>query len=243
MIMATEAVDNKLSGDSELCRKVDEEEIIRTILYDDWEQVLILLAQDMDPWDIDIVKLSNRFTAYIKKIREMNLRVPARIILAASIIYRMKCDALFLQEMEDSAADMQAELLDSESDAEMMEQIYIPPIRLPLRRQVKRRITLEELVEALNKAMRVKKRRELREMITLELNQKDLTEHIEKLYQKILEFLEKEGLVFFSELVGSKPKEAVIRDFTSLLHLMNEERVICEQEELFGEILIRPANQ
>ncbi len=237
--MVVEALSKNDTENREICRRIDEEEIIRTILYDDWEQVLILLAQDMDPWDIDIVKLSNRFTAYIKKMRAMNLRVPARVVLAASIIYRMKCDQLILDKIEETNSVGDFNLNDDEVKDEFTRDIYIPPIKLPLKREVKRRITLEELVEALNKAMKVKRRRELREIITLELNQKDLTQHIERLYERILKFLRSEGFVFFSTLVGTKPKEAVIRDFTSLLHLMNDERIVCEQKELFGEILIR----
>ncbi len=241
--MATEAVSKKSLATDNIVKRVDEEEIIKTILYDDWEQVLILLAQDMDPWDIDIVKLSNRFTSYIRKVREMNLRVPARVILAASIIYRMKCEALFIGDMEGTNTVEGEEGRDETSAENVISQLYIPPIRLPLRREVKRKITLEELVEALNKAMKVRKRRELREIISIELNQKDLTEHMEQLYHRILSFLEKEGLVFFSVLTQTKSKEEIIRDFASLLHLVSEERIICEQEELFGEILIKANEQ
>ena len=224
-----------------------EEELIRAILYDDWEQVLIMLVQDMDPWDIDIVKLSDRFTTILQKMRDENLRIPARIILAASIIYRMKCEALMGVEAEGKADEQtQQEQQGTEEQAQLGggQQVVIPPLRLPIRREFKRRITLEELVEALNKAMKVKKRRELRHfMVNLELNQKDFSEHIEKIYERILQLLYPSGVVFFSELVKSKTKEEIIRDFASLLHLIRDEKIVCEQPVLFGEILIKPKNQ
>ncbi len=217
-----------------------EDELINAVLYDDWEQVLIMLVQDMDPWDIDIVKLSDRFTVLLRKIREENLRIPARIILAASIIYRMKCEALMgCEEEKTHTSQEEQKEVEQEQEGNVMQPVMLPPIRLPIRREVKRRITLEELVEALNKAMKVKKRRELRRIITLELNQRDFMEQIEKLYEKILQMLFPAGVVFFSELVKDKPKEEIIRHFTYLLHLMRDEKVVCEQPVMFGEILIK----
>jgi len=215
-----------------------EEKIIKTILYDDWEQVLILMTQDMDPWDIDIVKLSEKFTKYIKVIHSRNLRVPARIILASSIIYRMKCEVLPIWESEEKDEENNEDL-DKEEFIEAGPEIKIPPLYLPVKREVKRKITLDELVEALNKAMKVRKKRIMRQIVVLEMNQKNFTEHMEKFYEKILEILESEGLIFFSEFEKNKRKEEIIRDFASLLQLMKDKKIVCEQKELFDEILIK----
>jgi len=216
-----------------------EEKIIKTILYDDWEQVLILMTQDMDPWDIDIVKLSEKFTKYIKAIHSRNLRVPARIILASSIIYRMKCEVLPIWESEESDEEREDGDLREEEFIETGSEIKIPPLYLPVRREVKRKITLDELVEALNKAMKVRKKKIMSQIVVLEMNQKNFMEHMEKFYEKILEILEKDGLIFFSKLEKNKRKEEIIRDFASILQLMKDKKIVCEQRELFDEILIR----
>ncbi len=216
-----------------------EEKIIKMILYDDWEQVLILLTQDMDPWDIDIVKLSEKFTKYIKAIHSRNLRVPARIILASSIIYRMKCDVLPIG-VEDKNEEKE-EVEETEEFIEVERDIKIPPLYLPVKRDVKRKITLDELVEALNKAMKVRKKRIMRKIVVLEMNQKNFTEHMEKFYEEILKILENENLILFSQFEKNKRKEEIIRDFASLLQLMKDGKIKCEQKDLFDEIFITKA--
>ncbi|MCK4968844.1 MAG: hypothetical protein KAS12_07350, partial [Candidatus Aenigmarchaeota archaeon] len=64
------------------------------------------------------------------------------------------------------------------------------------------------------------------------------------LYGKINTFIEKtQGIVSFHQLLDKeKGREDTLRKFSSLLHLSNQERVHCTQDELFGDIKIQKLN-
>jgi len=105
---------------------------------------------------------------------------------------------------------------------------------------------LQDLMKALNKALDVEKRRnvkrELLNRIDVKIPEKkvDISELISNVYNKILDFFKttkKENLTF-SKLVNSDNKEDKMYTFIPLLHLDNQEKVNISQEEPFGEINI-----
>ncbi len=49
----------------------------------------------LDPWNVDIVQLANLYMEEIRKREILDLRVPARAILAASFLLRKKVEVLF----------------------------------------------------------------------------------------------------------------------------------------------------
>jgi segregation and condensation protein A len=49
----------------------------------------------LDPWNVDIVQLANLYVEEIKRREILDLRVPARAILAASFLLRKKVEVLF----------------------------------------------------------------------------------------------------------------------------------------------------
>ena len=59
-------------------------------------EVLVELAKrgEMDPWDIDIAKATEKFLQYIDSLERRDLRIPARTLLYASILLRMKSDSM-----------------------------------------------------------------------------------------------------------------------------------------------------
>lgn len=216
------------------------ENIVELISVGDWGEVLKALTEDMDPWNIDLSTLNSRLTEHIEHMRRLDLRIPAKILLAAAIIYKLKSETLGFGEeapLEDEptfSEDFSLDEVPLDAGA-----IVIPPIQLPLQRSPRRKITLDELVDALGKAMTIKGRREAREFFQMDLAGIDISKNIEELYEKICAFLESEGKVTFSGLLGINPtKENKIRAFNSMLHLASEGRIVCSQVELFGEIQI-----
>ena len=59
-------------------------------------EVLVELAKrgEIDPWDIDIAKATEKFLQYIDSLEKRDLRIPARTLLYASILLRMKSDSM-----------------------------------------------------------------------------------------------------------------------------------------------------
>ena len=65
--------------------------------------ILVSLAKngEIDPWDIDIVDVTDRFLARVAELEKLDLRVSSRTLLFASMLLRMKSDALEESEPED----------------------------------------------------------------------------------------------------------------------------------------------
>jgi len=68
-------------------------------------EVLVELAKrgDIDPWDIDIARTTEKFLQYIDSLEKRDLRIPARTLLYASILLRMKSDSMEGQKEEEAA--------------------------------------------------------------------------------------------------------------------------------------------
>jgi chromatin segregation and condensation protein Rec8/ScpA/Scc1 (kleisin family) len=68
----------------------------------DFESVLkeILVEQSLDPWNLDIVALSNALLSYMNELGPMNFRIPARFIIVSAILLRMKSETLLPKEIE-----------------------------------------------------------------------------------------------------------------------------------------------
>ncbi|HJJ89845.1 MAG TPA: segregation/condensation protein A, partial [Methanocorpusculum sp.] len=67
-------------------------------------EILVLMAErgEIDPWNIDIVEVTDRFLAELDRHRDLDLRVSGRTLFYSSVLLRMKSEYLDpLQENED----------------------------------------------------------------------------------------------------------------------------------------------
>ena len=115
-----------------------------------WEYILldIVKSEELDPWDIDISKLTATYLDRIKKMKELDLRIPARIILAAAILLRLQSETLSLTKSDDARFD---ELFGNEEEAPAEIPEQVPILDLRLTRKPLRKITLTDLIETLHK--------------------------------------------------------------------------------------------
>lgn len=225
--------------------KLNNDNIVDCLISGRWEDVLLSLTSDMDPWDIDLVVLAERFMDHIKKTKGEDLRIPAKVILTAAILYRMKVDSFAVAEYEQEDENPDSAINALEEDYENMDAsgIKIPPISVPLLRKPQGKISLDELINALDKAMTIKNRREAREVFQVELKGDDITESIEDLFEKICDRIGVEKMLKFSCFFDKSDRKDILRRFNSLLHLSNQERIFINQPEMFGEIYLTVAQQ
>ena len=101
-------------------------------------------------------------------------------------------------------------------------------------------------MDALNRALDVEKRREVRKLderpireIQLPKDDINITSLIKDLYQKIKTYFKKQDTITFTQLIPSQKKQDKVRTFIPLLHLDNQNKVDVNQELPFGEIYIR----
>ncbi len=217
----------------------------------DWERTLERFTEDMDPWNIDIVVLADRYKSYIERMERFDLEVPGRVVLAAAILLRMKAEALRASE-EDEPDEVEEEFM--EFDEEMYDdpadenQLRIPEAvpTPPVKKKGKRKVTLDELTDALSKAMDIKEKRGQRQEVRkeaedygIEVEEEDITDRLESMFSTLKGFVSNgTDAVTFSTLVEREDRQERIEQFVNLMHLETEERVRCYQEEWLGEIEI-----
>ena len=233
---------------------MDSHERIFQILYKEdevtWQSLLYELVkkEGMNPWDINISLLTKKYIDTIKKLKELDFRISGKVLLAAAILLKMKSNRLLNEDISefDRLITEEEELVE-ELDLEEQQQ-YKPgerPILIPRTPQPrKRKVSIFDLVNALEKALEVKQRRVLNSIPPMDVNiperKRDITEVIREVYSRIKSFfmINSQKKLTFTQLVPSQKKEDKIFTFIPLLHLTNQRKVNLEQKEHFGEIEI-----
>lgn len=229
-----------ISGDS----TIDEAGIVDMVSKESsWEEVLeyIITEEGMDPWDVDVIKLADAFREYVTRMGSLDFRVPARLIIIAAFLLRMKADILMWEEEQRTLAQ--------QSQLPPIDLSKVPELQVPVKRTPTRRVTLEELVSALEKAFGTQERREGRlerarervEEVVGTDDQFDVTKKINELYARITETVEqlKSGTLPFSSLVTKWERREIVHSLLGLLHISSEGRIELQQEEPFKEIYVK----
>ena len=197
-----------------------------------WEGLIrdIIIDEGIDPWDIDIIKLANKFKEIINKI---NIEIAGKFVLVSSILLSMKSDEMFRKEEE----EIDELIIPIFEKKEINIKTKIPIVK-------KRKITLNELIDALKKAVEVKSKRDKRKVEEIktkkiELKKTNIREKMESLYNKIISFFKYFERIPFRKLVPSWKREDIVWTFLPLIHLSGEHKVELEQEKEFGEIYVR----
>lgn len=227
--------------------EMNEQDLLKTVIESEsWEDVIynIVSIEGLDPWDIDIAKLADSFLRYIETVKMLDFRIPAKIVFVAAILLKLKVESLFPQEKEEEMVLPEIGEDELALFKERLEQIKLSP---PLERMPSRPVTLDELIEALRKAMKVKERKEYRRHVlgrkianNINMSEEDIEKRIEKLLKEIedlCKLLNREKIEF-SRLVGKWEREEIVRQFLPLLYLVNRGDVITEQQEFFKEIWV-----
>jgi len=215
----------------------------QTIIYD------LINTEQLDPWDINLVLLTNKYLEKIRQLEEADFFVSSKVLLAASLLLRLKSEILLNRYIRsiDEILFGKKEETKSEERIEINES-EIPELypKTPLPRY--RKVTLNELMSALDKAMTTENRRIRKEVenkirereaeIVLPKKRINIRERIRKIYSKILtSFKKKQTKISYSELTGGK-KEEKLACFLPCLHLDNQQKLFLEQEKHFSEIYI-----
>ncbi len=214
-----------------------------------WQSLIqdLVRVENMDPWDIDISKLTQRYIEMLRKMQELDLKISGKVILAAAIMLKLKSTYLVGRDLENfdkllHPDEYAEDELYDEHPAERphvnLDEVRLIP-RTPQPR--KRKVSVYDLVEALKQALDVQsRRRQVLDSIEIKVPEKkvDITKVIEDLYVNIENLYKKHGKLTFSQLVPSGKKEDVIAAFIPVLHLSTQQRVELEQMEHFGEINI-----
>lgn len=218
-----------------------------------WQSIIydLIKTEQLDPWDIDLAILANKYLEIIRAMEEANFFVSSKVLLACALLLRLKTEILVNRDIQ--SID---ELLYGKEDKKkyLMERIELDedeiPIlvpRTPLPRYKK--VSLQELMAALNNAIETENRRIKKEIkvrqaeksalvVMPKIDRINLKDRIAMIYAKIKLTIKKPEKVkmAFSELAPTKDEK--LSAFVPILHLSNQERLYLEQEKHFEEIFM-----
>jgi segregation and condensation protein A len=216
-----------------------------------WQDIIydLINTEQLDPWDIDIIKLTEAYLIKIEAIEEADFFVSSKVLLAAALLLRIKSEILldkYIKSIDEILFGKKEEKKYSMERIELEDEIpeLIPKSPIPRMRKV----TLKELMEALNKAIvtenrRIKKeilnKNALREVgVSLPERKISIKDKIKEIYDKIINNLKEEKKkVSYSELIGSDRDEKIL-SFFPLLQLEHQQKIWLDQEAHFDEIYI-----
>ena len=216
-----------------------------------WQNIIfeLIKTEQMNPWDIDVSLLTQKYIEILRSLKEHDFRISGKVLLAAAILLKLKSNKLVgeeLSELDRLLIGVEEEMdelgFEETKDAPKLGEIPTLIPRTPQPR--KRKVSIYDLVEALERALEVKKRRLLHSIPPMNVEapkrKKDITEIIREVYVKIRTFFVrtvKEKLTF-TKLLPSESKEDKVHTFIPLLHLAQQNKIELVQESPFGEIQI-----
>lgn len=222
----------------------------------EWQSIIydLINSEQLDPWDIDIIILTHKYFERISNFeQDPDFYISSKVLLAAAILLRIKSEFLLNRYVKSIDEILFGKKEVTPKGVERIEinedelPFLIPKTPLPRLR----RITLPELMEALDKAIMTETRRIKRELSIKrahKLSQVDIPtfrrinikDRIRELHARILTALKKEERgerVTYSKLVGEE-KEHKLACFLPLLHLSNSKKLWLEQEKHLDDITI-----
>ncbi|VUT23957.1 MAG: segregation and condensation protein A [Candidatus Methanolliviera sp. GoM_asphalt] len=220
-------------------------------------KILLEMASDgtIDPWNIDIVKVTDEFLSHLKELKMLNLRVSGRTLLYGSILLRMKSEVLLEEDNESTLCKEESyeeEFFTDEREVEIGEKEgdkFFHHVKLK-----KRPVTLLELIDQLDKAIKLREKKnrskahkkderedERRERKVLEMLDEDDIETIIRRMREILdERFKSKTTITLSELMGKDKNNptSIILTYLPLLFLSVRKYIVLKQKDPFKEIYI-----
>ena len=211
----------------------------------------------LDIYDIKITDIADQYIDYINQMERMNLDVASEFLVIASTLVYLKSKELLPKEVDD-----EAELTEEELIARIIEYKKYKEISKKLREfyneNSKRFYKLPDQIELpKQKLEKVYKKEELSKRYErlleasknkINLNAKNIEKIaiIEKFtvaskVKDMLRALIKNKSFVFNKLfsIKEKSKPEVVTAFSGLLELSRRSKVSTEQEEIFGDILVK----
>lgn len=218
-----------------------------------WQEIIydLINSEQLDPWNIDIIVLTNSYMKKLQEYEEESYFVSSKVLLAAALLLRIKSEILLNKYIKSIDEILFGRKEDKKKIiSELMEFDGVPDLipRSPVPRF--RKVTMQELIESLNKAIITENRRIKKEItdknafreasISLPKRKYVSQDKIKEIYDLVFGYFEKNEddlYVPFSVLIGGDREEKIF-SFSSILHLENQKKIWIEQKEHFGEIHI-----
>ena len=216
-----------------------------------WQEIIydLINTEQLNPWDIDIIILTNKYLDKIKEFEETDFFVSSKVLLAASLLLRIKSEILlnqYVKSIDEILFGKKEQIKVPLERIELDEDIPDLISRSPLPRLKK--VTLKELMESLNKAIITENRRIKKEIISkntlressfsLPRRKYSIKDKITEIYRNLSDLFKQkeEKKVLYSEFI--KEKDEKIISFLPLLYLEDQKKIWLDQKFPFDEVHI-----
>lgn len=207
---------------------------------------------EIDPWNINVVDVTDRFLRRLETAKKFDLRVSGRVLLYAAILVRMKAEAITVEALGEDTEEEEYYFLDEplefEAEDEDLSDVILEVLKSP-RKSVRKITTLKDLIDELRRAEEVERRRRKRRKArkldvtidsTLKVpHEESLEEMIARVEREIFDVLKRKGCTTLFSLVKGWDVPMLVDYYVSILHLAFRRKVEIAQEEFYGDVEIR----
>lgn len=231
-------------------------------------EILVNMAkrQELDPWNVNIVDVTDRYLQHLVELKQNNLRLTGRTLLFAAILLRLKSDVLEgidpLMLEEDAVAEFDDDYDDP--DFQDMEQLAsranIIPIDEALERRTsvklnrKRVVTLKDLIKQLEFYEELERKRSLKnaherakrrvrsyanftaEDIINLAHDEYIEDSVKRLFALLEKLFESNEKIELTELESAGMDK--ISTYIALLFLSADGRVDLVQDEFYSDLYV-----
>lgn len=231
-------------------------------------EILVRMAKngEIDAKSVDIIDVTDKFLKAIAATPKESLRQSGKIIFHASVLLRLKAESLLVEvveeeKVEDDFMDFDEGAMEFDG-AKQPRQISLTDlekaiVRKPTRTKVvRRKITLDELIKALQEAEKIEKTRaeksrksridlsghtliqDVDDILNL-AHDEDIESTIENVEQLLVKIFKANERIELFALVGMLDRKSTWVDaFLASLFLSNAGKIQLEQESFYGPVFI-----
>jgi segregation and condensation protein A len=249
---------------TELQNRISASEEIRQL---DGIEILVDWAKSgkIDPWNVDIVQITDMFLGKLLEIKENNLRLTGRTLFFAAVLLKLKSNFL---EGIDPFVNTDDQLVDTTTDNDFIEEADIPEDirnnsrvfledvierRTSIRKNRTRTVTLEDLLKQLRKLEEIEnkqRRRVVEEQIRsrrsythftpddiLEMAHEEYIEdEIDTLHNTLLRLFQTDEKIELQDLINTGMDK--VNAYIALLFLSSRGGIDLVQENFYSDLYI-----
>src|SRR3989338_8814929 len=127
-----------------------------------WQEIIydLINTEQLDPWNVNLVVLTDKYMEKIRNLEEDDFFISSKVLLAAALLLRIKSELLlnkYIKSIDEILFNKKEESKKINERIELDDEIpeLVPKSPIPRFKKV----TLNELIEALNKAIVTENRR------------------------------------------------------------------------------------
>jgi segregation and condensation protein A len=236
-------------------KKSVKQEQIHSLLFNreiGWQEIIydLINTEQLDPWDIDIIILTDKYLQKIQDIEEADFLVSSKVLHAASLLLRIKSEILlnrYIKSIDEILFGKKEQIRTQLERIELDEEIPMLIPRSPMPRFKK--VTLKELMESLNKAIITENRRIKNEIVnkntfressfSLPKRKFNIKDKIAEIYNSLVDLFKIKPAknISYTEFIHGNKEEKIV-SFLPLLYLEDQKKVWLEQKIPFDEVHI-----